>query len=105
MLVPFIVISNKKDSSEIDYSITIGNTEIPKTEPLISIFITPKPAKAIIEKEEKIIKLNFNERTQKWEANLDKSLSGKIPIKVKSGKSEKTFTINIISGIIEEDLF
>jgi len=105
VLVSFIVISNKKDSSEIDYSITIGNTEIPKKEPIISIFITPKPATAIIEIKEKIIKLNFNERTQKWEANLDKSLSGKIPIKVKSGKSEKTFTINIISGIIEEDLF
>ena len=40
-----------------------------------------------------------------WEVNLDRSFSGKIPIKVKTGKSEKVFTINIISGIIEEDLF
>jgi|LSQX01.2.fsa_nt_gb hypothetical protein len=105
VLVPFIVISNKKDSAEIDYSITIEKTEIPKKEPIISITITPKPATANIEIKGKLTKLSFNETTQKWEANLDKSLSGKIPIKVKSGKSEKAFTINIISGIIEEDLF
>jgi len=105
VLVPFIIISNKKDSAEIDYSITIEKTEIPKREPIISIIITPKPATANIEIKGKITKLSFNETTQKWEANLDKSLSGKIPIKVKSDKSEKTFTINIISGIIEEDLF
>jgi hypothetical protein len=105
VLVPFIVISNKKDSAVIDYSITIEKTEIPKKESIISITITPKPATASIEIKGKLTKLSFNETTQKWEANLDKSLSGKIPIKVKSGKSEKAFTINIISGIIEEDLF
>jgi len=105
VLVPFIVISNKKDSAVIDYSITIEKTEIPKKEPIISIAITPKPTTANIEIKGKLAKLCFNETTQKWEANLDKSLSGNIPIKVKSGKSEKTFTINIISGIIEEDLF
>lgn len=105
VLVPFIVISNKKASSEIDYFITIEKTEIPKKEPIISITITPTPATANIEIKGKITKLSFNETTQKWEANLDKSLSGKIPIKVKSGKSEKAYTINIISGIIEEDLF
>jgi len=105
VLVPFIVISNKLDSSEIDYSITIEKTEIPKKEPIISITITPKPATANIDVKGKITKLNFNETTKKWEANLDKSLSGKITIKVKTGKNEKAFTINIISGIIEEDLF
>lgn len=105
VLVPFIVISNKKDSAVFGYSITIEKTEIPKKEPIISISITPKPATANIEIKGKLAKLSFNETTQKWEANLDKSLSGKIPIKVKSGKSEKAFTINIISGIIEEDLF
>jgi len=105
VLVPFIVISNKKESTEIDYSIIIEKTEIPKKEPIISITITPTPATANIEIKGKITKLSFNETTQKWEANLDKSLSGKIPIKVKSGKSEKAYTINIISGIIEEDLF
>jgi hypothetical protein len=105
VLVPFIVISNKKESSEIDYSIMIEKTVIPKKEPLISIRITPKPSTANIEIKGKTTKLNFNETTQKWETNLDKSLSGKIPIKVKTGKSEKEFIINIISGIIEEDLF
>jgi hypothetical protein len=105
VLVPFIVISNKKESAEIDFSFTIEKTEIPKKEPLVSITITPKPSTANIEIKGKITKLNFNETTQKWEVNLDKSLSGKIPIKIKTGKSEKAFTINIISGIIEEDLF
>ena len=105
VLVPFIVVSNKKQSAEIDYSIILDKTEIPKKEPLISINITPKPSSANIYLKGKIIKLIFNEKTLKWEINLDKSLSGKIPIKVKTGKSEKAFTINIISGIIEEDLF
>ncbi len=105
VLVPFIVISNKKESTEIVYSIIIEKTEIPKKEPIISITITPKPATANIEIKGKITKLSFNETNQKWEATLDKSLSGKIPIKVKSGKTEKAYTINIISGIIEEDLF
>ncbi len=105
VLVPFIVISNKKDSAVIDYSITIEKTEIPKKEPIISIKIAPKPSTANIEIKGKITKLNFNETTQMWEVNLDRSLSGKISIKVKTGKSEKVFTINIISGIIEEDLF
>ena len=105
VLVPFIVISNKKDSAKIDYSIIIEKTDIPKKEPLISIKITPKPSTANIEIKGKITKLNFNETTQMWEVNLDRSFSGKIPIKVKTGKSEKVFTINIISGIIEEDLF
>ncbi|MFN3557556.1 MAG: BREX-4 system phosphatase PglZ [Bacteroidales bacterium] len=105
VLVPFIVISNKTEGAEIDYSITIEKTEIPKKEPIISIAITPKPATANIEIKEKLTKLSFNKTTQKWEANLDKSLSGKIPIKIKTGKIEKAFTINIISGIIEEDLF
>ncbi len=105
VLVPFIVISNKKESTEIDYSIIIENTEIPKKEPLISIRITPKPSAANIEIKGKITKLNFNKTTQMWEVKLDRSLTGKIPIKVKTGKSEKTFIINIISGIIEEDLF
>jgi len=105
VLVPFIIISNKKESTETDFSITIEKTEIPKKEPLVSINITPKPSIANIDIKGKITKLNFNETTQKWEVKLDKSLSGKIPIKVKIGKSEKKFTIHIISGIIEEDLF
>jgi len=105
VLVPFIIISNKKESTETDFSITIEKTEIPKKESLVSINITPKPSIANIDIKGKITKLNFNEMTQKWEVNLDKSLSGKIPIKVKIGKCEKEFTINIISGIIEEDLF
>lgn len=105
VLVPFIIISNKKESTEIDYSIIIEKSEIPKKEPLISIKITPKPSTANIEIKGKITKLNFNETTQMWELNLDRSLTGKIPIKVKTGKSEKEFIINIISGIIEEDLF
>lgn len=105
VLVPFIVISNKKESNEIDYSFKIEKTEISKKEPVISINITPKPPNANIEINGIITKLNFNETTQKWEVNLDKSLSGEINIKVLTGKSEKVFTINIISGIIEEDLF
>ncbi len=105
VLVPFIIISNRKDIAEINYSITIEKTEVSKKEPLISINITPKPFSANLEIKGKVSSLNFNEKNNKWEANIDKSLSGKIPIKIKAGKSEKIFTINIISGIIEEDLF
>lgn len=105
VLVPFIVISNKKDITAIEYSFTIEKLEISRKEPLVSIIITPKPFSANIEIKGKVTNLSFNEITQKWEANIDKSISGKIPIKIKSGKSEKAFTINIISGIIEEDLF
>jgi len=105
VLVPFIVISNKKDIAKIDYSITIEKTEIPKKQPIISFTITPKPDKANIEIKGKITKLSFNKTTQKWETTLDKNLSGKIPIKVIADNSEKEFTINIISGFKEEDLF
>jgi len=104
VLVPYIVISNKKDIAAIDYSFIIEKLEISRKEPL-SIIINPKPFSANIEIKGKVTSLNFNEISQKWEANFDKSLSGKIQIKIKSGKSEKAFTINIISGIIEEDLF
>lgn len=105
VLVPFIIISNKKDISSIDYLISIEKTEISKKEPLVSITIIPKPFFAYFEVKGKITNLSFNEKSKKWEAFIDKSLSGKITMNVKSGKTEKTFTINIISGIIEEDLF
>ncbi len=105
VLVPFIVISNKKDISVVDFSITIEKSEISKKEPLVLIMITPKPCSVNFEIKGKVTKLNFNGEKNKWEANLDKSLSGKVQMKVRAGKSEKTFTINIISGIIEEDLF
>jgi len=105
VLVPFIIISNKKDIAAIDYSITIEKTELSKKEPLVSINITPKPFSANFEIKGKVTTLNFNEITNKWEANIDKSLSGKVQMKIRAGKSEKIYTINIISGIIEEDLF
>jgi len=105
VLVPFIIISNKKDIAAIDYSITIEKTELSKKEPLVSINITPKPFSANFEIKGKVTTLNFNEITNKWEANIDKFLSGKVQMKIRAGKSEKIYTINIISGIIEEDLF
>jgi len=105
VLVPFIVITNKKEITVTDYSIIIEKTEISKKEPFVSFTITPRPSSALIEIKSKLMHLNFNEKTQKWEAKLDKSLSGKVSIKVKISKSEKEFIINIISGIIEEDLF
>lgn len=105
VLVPLIIISNKKDIPVIEYSITIEKTEISKKEPVISINIAPKPFSADFEIKGKAKKLNFNNSNNKWEANIDKSLSGKVLIKVRVEKTENSFTINIISGIIEEDLF
>lgn len=105
VVVPFIEITNKKETAEINYTIEIDKTEIPKRESLVSFIIKPKPSTAFIEIKHKTVNLNFNETTKKWETKLDKSLSGKIPVIVKAGKSEETFIINIISGIIEEDLF
>lgn len=105
VLVPFIVITDKKEITATDYSFTIEKTEISKKKPLVSITITPRPSLAYIEIKGKLMNLNFNVKTQKWETILDKSLSGQLPIKVKCANSKKTFTINIISGIIEEDLF
>jgi hypothetical protein len=105
VLVPFIIISNKKDLSTIDYIITIEETEIFKKESIVSITILPKPSSATFEAKGKLKNQTFNELTKNWEAKIDKSLSGRILIKVRAGRSEKTFTINIITGIKEEELF
>ena len=105
VLVPLIIISNKKDFSQVEYSIFVEKTDISKKEPIIFIDITPKPVSANFEIAGKTKKLNFNNSTNKWEASIDKPFSGKISIRIIVGKTEKSFTINIISGIIEEDLF
>lgn len=107
VLVPLIIISNKKKVSDIVYSINMEKTVISKKEPVISIDITPKPKSANIEIGRKILKLKYNNQNRKWETLIDKSILNKreIEIKVAIVKIEKSFTLKIISGIIEEDLF
>ena len=88
-----------------DYLIVIENTEISKKNPVISFNIKPKPVSADIEIQGRTKKLKYNTANNKREASFDKSLSGKVLIKARVGKTEKAFTINIITGLIEEDLF
>jgi hypothetical protein len=105
VLVSLIIISNKKDLPKVEYSIVVEKTEIYKKKPVICIDIIPKPISAIIEVAGKTIKLNFNNSNNRWEANFDKTLTGKQIIKVIVAQTEKLFTINLISGLIEEELF
>ncbi|HOY32531.1 MAG TPA: BREX-4 system phosphatase PglZ [Bacteroidales bacterium] len=105
VLVPLLIISNKKDTNQIDYSVTIEKTEISKKEPLLSFTIMPKPQNAYLKFSGKKQKLNFNNNTHKWEIIMDKSLSGELSVAVLVDNFEKSFTINIKSGLIEEDLF
>lgn len=105
VLVPYIVISNKKELDNFDYSIAIFNSEIQKREPVVQFEIQPKPIKVNAEINSDIIGLTYNNISGKWEAELSKSLSGVISLTIKVGKTEKQFKINIISGLIEEDLF
>ncbi len=105
VLVPLIIISNKKITSKVDYSISIEKTEISKKEPLLSFTIIPNPQYAFLKFLGKKQKINFNLKTQKWEIVIDKSLSGEHSVTVLVENYEKTFTINIKSGLIEEDLF
>jgi len=105
VLVPFIILSNKKDTKELEFSIRIESTDISKKRPIVSLTINPKPIVAFIEFKGKSKRLAFNSETNKWEAKIDTSTSGKNPLKVVVGTTEKSFTINIKSGIIEEDLF
>ncbi len=105
VLVPFIIISNKKDIGKIDFKITIEKNEISKRDPILSFTILPKPSVALIEIKGEKTKLNFNEKNQKWEKALDKSLSGEIQVKVIVESTINEFIIKIKSGISEEDLF
>ena len=105
VLVPLIIISNKKDDTQVEYSIFIEKTEISKKEPIISFEIIPKPFLADMEIGSKTKRLKFNDVNNRWETSIDKSLSGKVLIKIRVDKTNKSFTINIISGLIEEELF
>jgi hypothetical protein len=105
ILVPFVIITNKREELEINYVISIEKTEISKKEPSVLVDIRPKPPTGEFEINGKLKKLVFNNETNKWVAQVDKTLSGEFVIKVIAGSIEKSFKINIISGLIEEDLF
>jgi uncharacterized protein (DUF2249 family) len=105
VLVPLIIISNKKDLAQVEYVIIIDKTEITRKEPLISITISPDPQSAYLQIAGKKQKLRYNNISQKWETIIDKSLSGKVTIKIIVEKTEQSFVLNILSGFIEEDLF
>jgi len=105
VLVPFIILSNTKNLSDLDYSILLDKTEISKKEPFIRLQIEPKPRIARIQIGGKTQNLIYNELTENWEAKVDKSLSGKVSFTVLVEETKKSYTINIKSGIIEEELF
>ncbi|MFA5806170.1 MAG: BREX-4 system phosphatase PglZ [Melioribacteraceae bacterium] len=105
VLVPLILISNKKKTYRGDYLISIHHTEIHKSDPFVLFEISPTPKFVKIIVAGKTQKLGFKEDNNVWVAEIDKSLSGKVELKVIVENTEKTFTINIISGLIQEDLF
>lgn len=105
VLVPYIVISNKKDYKTSNYNISISEKKISKRDLKVSFEIKPKPSIAYISVKGKSKRLVYDENSTKWIATLDKSLSGKCDIEVRVEETIKIFTIEIVSGLIEEDLF
>ena len=105
VLVPFLVITNKKDISRKDYSISILTPEISKRDLIASFEIIPKPKVATFKVLGKAKRLEYDDQSKKWNAKLEKSLGGRISIEIQVEETIETYTINIISGLIEEDLF
>jgi hypothetical protein len=107
VLVPVIIISNKKRSPKVTHYETQPDTfEILKKHPVISLSIKPRPhEKPFLYDESKTrYELTFDAGENMWKTELKNVAVGKHTLDLKIGKFKKQLIISI-SGYIEEDLF
>lgn len=109
VLVPVIIISNKKRSPKpkvIHYEIQPDTFEILKKNPVISLSIKPKPHEKpfLYDESKNIYEPTLDPGEDKWKIELKNTAIGKHTFNLKIGDFKKQLIINI-SGFIEEDLF
>jgi hypothetical protein len=107
VLVPVIIISNKKRPQEVmHYEIQPDTFDILKKHPVISLSIKPRPQKKpfLSDESKNRYELTFDAGKGMWKTELKNVAAGKHTFDLKIGEFKKQLAISI-SGYIEEDLF
>ena len=106
VLIPVIIISKQKPRYKQDFEIIPDKTKISKREGFLLLAINPRPdtTPLLTDQLDRPLSLEYDKDFCRWKVDIRKLKTGKQKIKIKIGKWEKTFSIEIVGGMQEREI-